>query len=154
LSQLVLAWHLGRRSTWDANDFVEKLSRAHGGELQLSTDGFNACPNTVDMPRHAGGLCPDGQGIRSGGRRGGSPVRSGRLSSEEKINVSGSRMRAGSAPAMSSAPTGSFEATWRRFTRLSNGFSRKKTNLRAVLALYFACYNFWRMHKSIHIHPP
>jgi hypothetical protein len=41
----------------------------------------------------------------------------------------------------------------RRFTRLSNGFSRKKVNLRAALALYFAYYNFCRMHKSIRMTP-
>ena len=41
----------------------------------------------------------------------------------------------------------------RRFTRLSNGFSRKKDNLRAALALYFAYYNFCRMHKSIRMTP-
>ena len=41
----------------------------------------------------------------------------------------------------------------RRFTRLSNGFSRKKANLRAALALYFAYYNFVRFHKSIRMTP-
>lgn len=41
----------------------------------------------------------------------------------------------------------------RRFTRLSNGFSRKRENLRAALALYFAYYNFVRMHKSIRMTP-
>src|SRR5690349_14655047 len=41
----------------------------------------------------------------------------------------------------------------RRFTRLSNGFSRKKANLRAALALYFAYYNFCRMHKTIRMTP-
>jgi hypothetical protein len=37
----------------------------------------------------------------------------------------------------------------RRMTRLSNGFSQKRANLHAALALYFAYYNFCRMHKSI-----
>jgi hypothetical protein len=27
-SKLILAWHLGRRTTWDAHDFMEKLARA------------------------------------------------------------------------------------------------------------------------------
>ena len=30
----------------------------------------------------------------------------------------------------------------RRLTRLSNGFSRKRSNLRAAMALFFAYYNF------------
>jgi hypothetical protein len=41
----------------------------------------------------------------------------------------------------------------RRFTRLSNGFSRKKANLSAALALYFAYYNFVKFHKSIRMTP-
>jgi len=40
-----------------------------------------------------------------------------------------------------------------RFTRLSNGFSRKKANLRAAVALYFAYYNFVKFHKSIRMTP-
>ena len=38
-------------------------------------------------------------------------------------------------------------------TRLSNGFSRKRANLRAALALFFAYDNFCRMHKSIRMTP-
>jgi len=38
-------------------------------------------------------------------------------------------------------------------TRLSNGFSRKRANLRAALALYFTYYNFCKMHKSIRMTP-
>ncbi len=36
---------------------------------------------------------------------------------------------------------------------MSNGFSRKKENLKAALALYFAYYNFVRMHKTIRMTP-
>jgi hypothetical protein len=38
-------------------------------------------------------------------------------------------------------------------TRLSNGFSRKRANLRAALAIFFASYNLCRMHKSIRMTP-
>ncbi len=41
----------------------------------------------------------------------------------------------------------------RRFTRLSNGFSQKKANLRAALALFFAYYNFCKMHGTIRMTP-
>ena len=36
----------------------------------------------------------------------------------------------------------------RRFTRLTNGFSKKWENLKAAPALYFAYYNFCRIHSS------
>ena len=41
----------------------------------------------------------------------------------------------------------------RRFTRLTNGFSKKWENLKAALALYFAYYNFCRIHSSIRCTP-
>jgi hypothetical protein len=41
----------------------------------------------------------------------------------------------------------------RRLTRLTNGFSKKKENLKAALALHFAHYNFCRVHSSIRCTP-
>jgi hypothetical protein len=38
-------------------------------------------------------------------------------------------------------------------TRLSNGLSRKRANLQANLALFFAYYNFCKMHRSIRMTP-
>lgn len=41
----------------------------------------------------------------------------------------------------------------RRFTRLTNAFSRKIENMRAALALHFAHYNFFRIHSSLRVTP-
>jgi hypothetical protein len=41
----------------------------------------------------------------------------------------------------------------RRLTRLTNGFSKKWANLKAALALYFAWYNFCRVHKTLRMTP-
>jgi hypothetical protein len=41
----------------------------------------------------------------------------------------------------------------RRFTRLTNGFSKKVENLCAAVSLHFAHYNFVRQHKSLRITP-
>lgn len=41
----------------------------------------------------------------------------------------------------------------RRFTRLTNAFSKKLVNLKAALALHFAHYNFCRMHSSRRVTP-
>lgn len=41
----------------------------------------------------------------------------------------------------------------RRFTRLTLGFSKKLANLQAAVALYFAWYNFCRIHGSLRVTP-
>ena len=153
-SKLILAWHLGRRNGWDAHDFMEKLSTATAGGFQLSTDGFNAYPNAVEY--NLGGRVDYAQVVKEFASAGGEEARRyapPRLIGQEKVIVSGT-------PDEDRVSTSHVErANWtlrghlRRFTRLSNGFSRKKSNLRAALALYFAYYNFCRMHRSIRMTP-
>jgi|SRR5271157_536574 len=41
----------------------------------------------------------------------------------------------------------------RRFTRLTNAFSKKLDNLKAAVALYVAWYNFCRVHQALRVTP-
>lgn len=41
----------------------------------------------------------------------------------------------------------------RRFTRLTNAFSKKLDNLKAAVTLYFAWYNFCRVHQTLRVTP-
>jgi len=41
----------------------------------------------------------------------------------------------------------------RRFTRLTNGFSKKIENHAHAVALHFMYYNFGRIHKSLRVTP-
>ena len=41
----------------------------------------------------------------------------------------------------------------RRFTRLTNGFSKKVENLAAAVAVHFAYYNLVRVHKTLRVTP-
>lgn len=43
--------------------------------------------------------------------------------------------------------------TMRRFTRLTNAYSKKLANLKAQVALHFAHYNFCRVHSSLRVTP-
>lgn len=41
----------------------------------------------------------------------------------------------------------------RRFTRLTNAFSKKVENLQAAVALHFMHYNYARIHKTLRVTP-
>jgi hypothetical protein len=43
--------------------------------------------------------------------------------------------------------------TMRRFTRLTNAFSKKVDNHKAAIALHFMHYNFGRIHKTLRVTP-
>jgi transposase-like protein/IS1 family transposase len=153
-SKLVLAWHLGRRNTWDAHDFMAKLNTATAGSFQLSTDGFNAYPNAVEY--NLGARVDYAQVVKEFAQVGGEEGRRyapPRLSSQEKITVYGTPDEERICTSHVERNNWTLRGHLRRFTRLSNGFSRKKTNLRAALAIYFAYFNFCRMHKSIRMTP-
>jgi transposase-like protein/IS1 family transposase len=153
-SKLVLAWHLGRRNGWDTHDFLAKLSQATAGRFQLTTDGFNAYPDSVDY--NFGTRVDYAMLVKEFGQEGGEEARRyapPRLIGAEKISVAGE-------PAEDRICTSHVErANWtlrghlRRMTRLSNGFSRKRANLRAALALFFAYYNLVKFHKTIRMTP-
>jgi hypothetical protein len=44
-------------------------------------------------------------------------------------------------------------AVLRRFTRLTNAFSKKVQNLEAAVALHFMYYNFARIHQTLRVTP-
>jgi hypothetical protein len=45
------------------------------------------------------------------------------------------------------------QMSMRRFTRLTNAFSKKLENLQAAVALHFAHYNLVRLHKTLRVTP-
>ncbi|HXO29946.1 MAG TPA: IS1 family transposase [Thermoanaerobaculia bacterium] len=152
-SKLVLAWHLGRRNTWDTHDFMEKLSAATAGRFQLTTDGLTY-PDAVEY--NFGSRVDFAQLVKEFGAEGGEEQRRyapPRLIGAEKIAVAGDPDEARICTSHIERSNWTLRGHLRRMTRLSNGFSRKRSNLRAALALYFAYYNFCRMHKSIRMTP-
>ena len=153
-TKLALSWHLGRRTSEDASLFLEKTATATKGRFQLTSDGFNAYPAAVE--EHLGANVDYAQLVKTysaetvDSERRYSPPR---IIGVEKIAVLGN-------PEESKICTSHVERTnlhvrmmMRRFTRLTNAFSRKRENLRAALALHFAAYNFTWMHSSIRMTP-
>jgi transposase-like protein/IS1 family transposase len=153
-SKLVLAWHLGRRDSWDTHDFMGKLKLAAAGEFQLTTDGFNAYPEAVEFrlgARASYAMLVKDYGNVTGeeARRYGPP----RLLGSSTTLIAGNPDEARVCTSHVERGNWTLRGHLRRFTRLSNGFSRKRENLRAALALFFAYYNFCRMHRSIRMTP-
>jgi transposase-like protein/IS1 family transposase len=153
-SKLVLAWHLGRRNAWDTHDFMAKLSAATTERFQLTTDGFNAYPDAVEY--NFGARVDYAQLVKEFGSEGGEEARRyapPRLIGADKIAVAGDPDEARICTSHVERHNWTLRGHLRRMTRLSNGFSRKRANLRAALALFFAYYNFCKFHKSIRMTP-
>ena len=121
--------------------------------VQLSSDALTAYVNAVD---EAFGANVDyGQIVKSYEAE---PIGPGRYSPPHV--VSAQRNPVAGDPAYHDISTSLIERqnltmrmSMRRFTRLTNGFSKKVENLKAAVALHFAHYNFVRVHRTIRATP-
>ena len=153
-TKLLLGFHMGRRTSEDAAIFTAKLAAATSGAFQLSTDGFNGYPRAVEQ--HLGGRVDYGMLVKTyssetvDAERRYSPAQ---IISAEKVVVSGTPSEDRICTSHVERSNLHIRMQMRRFTRLTNAFSRKRDNLRAALALHFAAYNFTWMHRGIRCTP-
>lgn len=148
-SKLVLAWHLGRRTALHTDVFAEKLEHATAGRFQLTTDGFGAYPDALHY--HLGTRADYGILVKKYGHE----DKDERRYSPPSIIGTDKTIGFGN-PNQDRICTSHVERNnltmrmhIRRLTRLTNAFSRKWSNLKAALALYFCWYNFCRSHSSL-----
>lgn len=153
-TKLILAWHLGLRTYEDTFAFTEKLAYATSGNFQISTDGFKAYQDAVvySLGMHQVDFAQVIK-IYANNPEGETRYSPAKCTGFRKEAIHGD-------PDMDRAGTSRIERhnlsvrmENRRFTRLTNGFSKKWANHHAALALYFAYYNFCRMHKTIRCTP-
>jgi IS1 family transposase len=152
-TKLILCWHLGRRTVKDTEIFVEKLGRATSARFQLTTDGFSGYAEAISYG--LGTQVDYAQLVKiyaqtSDGERRYSPAEC--VGAQKRVMIG--------TPDADRISTSHVERQnltirmqTRRLTRLTNGFSKKKENLKAALALHFAHYNFCRVHSSIRCTP-
>lgn len=151
--KLILAWHLGRRTARDTVAFTEKVNEATQGHFQITTDGFKPY---VDAVHYSLGTRVDfAQLVKVYA----SP-RDGEHRYSPADVVDAVPVPQWGRPELSRICTSHVERQnltmrmqIRRLTRLTNAFSKKWTNLHAALALYFAWYNFCRIHKTLRSTP-
>jgi transposase-like protein/IS1 family transposase len=154
-SKLVLAWHLGRRTEGDTVAFTEKLAHATSGSFQVTTDGFKAYQHAIVMSLGAQRVdfaqlvkiyanAPEGPQTRY------SPAD---CTGAKKVPIYGNPDPDKVCTSHVERMNRNIRMDSRRMTRLTNAFSKKWTKLHAMMSLYFAYYNFCRVHKTLRVTP-
>jgi transposase-like protein/IS1 family transposase len=155
-TKLVLTHHLGRRSFEDTWAFVKKLDKVTAdSSFQITTDGFAQYQTTIPIDL-AHKQIDFAQLIKvyatpdSHEHRYSPPVVVDIITSIIHGNPDPKRICTSTVERNNLT----IRMQMRRFTRLTNAFSKKWENLKAALALFFAHYNFCRKHSSIRKQTP
>ena len=152
-SKLVPSYRVGQRTLPEAKAFVSDLSSRLSNRVQLSSDALSAY---VAATEEAFGANVDyGQIVKSYEAE---PIGPGRYSPPKVTSVERSRVIGDPDPKHISTSyiersNLSMRMECRRFTRLTNAFSKRLANMKAAVALHFAHYNFVRMHRTIKCTP-
>lgn len=157
-TKLVLAWHLGHRTVEDTEAFIEKLNRATTGGFQMTTDGFAAYPDAISLS--LGTRVDYAQLVKTyhAAHPQQSPEDERRYSPSRVLEIVKIPKIGDPDPLMISTShverqNLTVRMQMRRYTRLTNAFSKKVENLKAALALNFAYYNFCRIHQTLRCTP-
>lgn len=149
-SKLIVAWHLGTRTEEHAVNFLRKLRNAVDEEtiFQLSTDAFPGYNQTV--PAILGRQAHYGQIIKTyAASQNETRYSPATCTGCKKKKRFGNPIKDKISTSMVERQNLTMRMSMRRFTRLTNGFSKKWDNLNYMLAIYFAYYNFCRSHKTL-----
>jgi IS1 family transposase len=153
-TKLILAWHLGQRTRPHTVAFTEKLARATSGSFQISTDGF--IPYRDAVVYSLGGQYVDfAQVVKVYGvtREGEQRYSPAEVIDCIKTPIFGDPDPARICTSHIERQNLTVRMSMRRMTRLTNAFSKKWLNHKAAYALYFAHYNFCRVHSSLRVTP-
>jgi IS1 family transposase len=152
-SKLVIAYTVGQRNGWYAHKFMTDVADRLANRVQLTTDGLKAYLDAVDTA--FGNDIDYAQLIKIYGSAGMSP---GRYSPPEVIGIE--KEAVCGAPEPKKISTSYIERQNltvrmgnRRFTRLTNAFSKKLANHEHMVALQYLHYNFIRVHSTIKTTP-
>lgn len=153
-SKLIVSYLVGGRDGSYAKEFMDDVADRLANRVQLTTDGHGAY---LDAIEGAFGIDVDyAQLVKLYGTAPESAK--GRYSPAECIGArkekkTGNPDKAHVSTSYVERQNLSMRMGMRRFTRLTNGFSKKLDNHFHMIALYFLHYNFCRIHKTLKMSP-
>jgi IS1 family transposase len=152
-TKLIPSWYIGRRDLEDATIFMKDLAGRLKNRVQLTTDGHKMYLAAVE---DAFGKDVDfsqlvkiyGESVE-GQKRYSPPTCIGTI----KMEINGNPEKEKVSTSYVERQHLTMRMNLRRFTRLTNGFSKKVENLSYAVALHFMYYNFCRVHQTLRVTP-
>lgn len=150
-SKAIVAWHLGQRDNDDTVQFLEKIGLATVGEYQLSSDAW---PAYADNAHRILGTRASLGTITKIFRQ--VPGPAGRYSPPQVIAVRRAQ-KFGHVDKIGTSAVERMNLTTRqqvrRLARLTLSYSKKWENLQAMLGLFYAHFNWCRVHSAHRVTP-
>ncbi len=152
-TKLVPSWAIGDRSGETAKAFISDLAKRLVTRVQLTSDGLKSYLQAVEGA--FGGDIDYGMLVKTYGE---APEPAGRYSpgvctGAEKETITGNPDPRHISTSYVERQNLTMRMHMRRFTRLTNGFSKKIENHAHMVALHFMAYNFVRVHGSLRCSP-